>query len=107
MLAMMVFDTPEENDRFTLLYTRYAEVVVNYIYKYIGDLQLAEDVTHDAFMAYSEKAYDIKDPKQSLGILLRIAKNAAIDQIRKKKYEQLTGYFELQSMSTKRNFFNH
>lgn len=71
--------------RFAELVDRYQGKIVNYVYRMLGNYDDAVDLSQDAFLkAYS--ALDSYRPKYPFPAwLFRIARNAAIDELRRRK----------------------
>lgn len=75
------------NDKFDLAYELYKKPVYRKVYSYVNNQYDAEDITHTTF----EKFYKIIDKLEDINnisiksLILTIAKNAAIDFLRKKK----------------------
>lgn len=62
------------------IYDRYAVRIYNYLYHYLGDRQLAEDLTGDVFLKMVEAARSARFAQTSLsGWLFRIAHNLVYD----------------------------
>lgn len=74
-----------QQHRFAELVDRYQGKIVNYVYRMLGNYDDAVDLSQDAFLkAYS--ALDTYRPKYPFPAwLFRIARNAAIDELRRRK----------------------
>ena len=62
------------------------EYIRNYLYYLSGDIDLAEDLTQDVFLILWEKRIETKD-QTIRPFLFKVAKNAFLKSIRKKKYD--------------------
>jgi RNA polymerase sigma-70 factor (ECF subfamily) len=66
------------------IYDRYAESVYRYAYRFVGDANLAEDLTSEAFLKLLEVLGTSRAPREQLqGWLYRVARNLAVDWFRK------------------------
>lgn len=76
--------------RFAELVDRYQRKIVNYVYRMLGNYDDAVDLSQDVFLkAYS--ALDSYRPKYPFPAwLFRIARNAAIDELRRKRLATLS-----------------
>jgi RNA polymerase sigma-70 factor (ECF subfamily) len=74
-----------EQELFSDLVQRYQGRLVNYLYRLLRSTQEAEDLAQEVFFKIY-KALDRYDPKYKFSTwLFRVAQNAAIDQIRKRR----------------------
>jgi len=65
------------------------------IYRVVGNVDDAQDLTQEVFIKALQRAGQIKDPKKAAHWLSRIASNAAIDFLRRRGRSQLTELEEL------------
>ena len=66
------------------IYDRYAESIYRYAYRYVGDANLAEDLTSEVFLKLLQVLGTSRAPRQQLqGWLYRVARNLAVDWFRK------------------------
>ena len=66
------------------IYDRYAESIYRYAYRYVGDANLAEDLTSEVFLKLLEVLGTRRAPRKQLqGWLYRVARNLAVDWFRK------------------------
>jgi len=76
----------KDKQAFTELFDRYKDKILGYLYRYIGDYQLAEDLTVETFLS----AYTNLDAYKEMGIfsswLYRIATNCAKKELRKRRH---------------------
>ena len=74
-----------ERDRFSELVKRYQGRLVNYLYRFFRNLEEAQDLAQEVFLKIY-KALDRYDPRYKFSTwLFRVAQNAAIDRIRKRR----------------------
>lgn len=74
-----------ERDRFQQLVARYQGRLVNYLHRLLRDQEDAHDLAQEVFFKVYE-ALDRFDPRYRFSTwLFRVAQNAAIDQIRKRR----------------------
>lgn len=75
------------NDKFDLAYGLYKKQIYKTAYSYIKDQYEAEDITHTTFEKFYKiinKIDDVED-KKIKSLMITIAKNTAIDFLRKKR----------------------
>jgi RNA polymerase sigma-70 factor (ECF subfamily) len=71
---------------FEALAEKYLKAVVNYIYMYVRNRALAEDLTQDVFLRVLERRNQFHDTGRFAPWLYRIARNLCCDEFRKKRY---------------------
>lgn len=76
-----------KREDFKSLFNEHFESLRNYIYYRCGDAELATDIAQDVFMKLWEKQLD-KPPKELVGLLYKMAKDAFISKYRRSKTEQ-------------------
>jgi RNA polymerase sigma-70 factor, ECF subfamily len=65
------------------IYDRHAGMIYAYLYRYLGDAQLAEDLTSEVFIKLIESLDTSRAPREQLqGWLYRVAHNLAMDHFR-------------------------
>jgi RNA polymerase sigma-70 factor (ECF subfamily) len=74
-----------DQDAFTDLFMQLHQPVLNYVYRTVGDRQVAEDVTQDAFIRAHARIDQLGPPWDFKSWVYRIAGNLAIDHIRRGK----------------------
>ncbi len=82
-LIKQYLDGDEES--LVFLIKRYLKPIYNFISRYLGDRLEAEDVTQEVFMRLWKKIKKIKPQKKFKAYLFAMARNAAVDFLRKKK----------------------
>ena len=80
----------EEN--FRALYDKYKAPLFNYLYRFLGDKQTAEDSLQDVFIRVHQKANMYKPTAKLSSWLYKIAKNAAFDALRKIKTRKASSF---------------
>lgn len=70
---------------FTDLFMALHKPVLNYVYRTVGDRQVAEDVTQDAFIRAHARMDQLGPPWDFKSWIYRIASNLAIDHLRRSK----------------------
>ncbi len=68
---------------------RYQNRIYGFAYHYLGNREEAEDVTQEVFIRFWKHRETI-DEEKPLGWLLRVARNASVDAIRRRKTYQRT-----------------
>jgi RNA polymerase sigma-70 factor (ECF subfamily) len=74
-----------DKEAYTEIVNRYLKLILNFVYRLIGNQKEAEDITQDVFLK-SWKSLKRFDTKKSFRTwIFSIARNAAIDYLRKRK----------------------
>ena len=80
---------------YEILYNKYKNRIYNFVYRYVNDVDVAQDITHDTFL----KLYTHKDTYREIAKfstwLYTIALNIARTELRKKKRRQTYSESEL------------
>lgn len=74
-----------DEQSFKILLVRHLKPVYNFIWRYIGDDSTAEDVVQEVFLRVWKNLKKFNRKKSFKTWLYRIAKNAALDWLKKKK----------------------
>lgn len=74
-----------EQAAFEEIFDRYQAPVVNYLYRVVGDWELAADLTQDTFLKAYQALPRTDDTLQLAPWLYRIATNTALDALRRRK----------------------
>ena len=85
-------------ESFRVLYDRYKQKIYNFSYHFFGNAALAEDCTQETFIRIYQKSFRYKPTAKFSSWLFQMAKNIAIDTLRKNKLrraESLEGSFEI------------
>ncbi len=77
------------NDNFTLNYLKFSKAITRFLNRIVYDRHICEELSHDVFLKVFEKKIQL-DPQseRTMNFLLTVAKNMAIDYLRRKKMEQ-------------------
>lgn len=75
----------QEEDAFTFIYERHKSQIYNYLYRLSGSAELADDLTHDAFLSAYESLPKLRPDSNIVPWLYRIASNRFRDHLRRKK----------------------
>ena len=82
---------------FGAFYSSYYKRFCRYAYYYVNNIQIAEDITHDAILYYWENRSNISTETDVLGYLLLVVKNKCLNYLKhinveaeySKKYQEL------------------
>ncbi len=72
-------------DAFELLYTAFKGRLYTFLLRMVGDPEMADDLTHDVFAKVLKLLPTLSHEHKVLPWLYRVANNAAIDQIRRRR----------------------
>ena len=72
-----------DNDGLVIIVKTYSDSLVNFICKFVRDRQTAEDLMQDTFVELISKKNKFRNESQFKTYLFRIARNKAVDFIRK------------------------
>ena len=81
-----------DNEAFSEIYQGTAQTVFAFILTYTGNRAAAEDLTQDTFMKVKKNADGYKKDTNATAWLLQIAKNLALNWLKKRKKETLTDF---------------
>ncbi len=74
-----------QTQAFNLLAWRWQKPILNFLYRYLGNVQDAEDASQRTFMKVYQKLHDLKDSSKFQVWLYQVAANQARDQLRHRK----------------------
>ncbi len=74
-----------DQEAFYLLYQRYARRVYGFLRAYTGDPELADELVNEVFVRVWKALPKYREQQQFLAWLFRIARNTAIDTLRRRK----------------------
>ena len=77
-----------DQESYTILVNRYKNRIFNFIYRYVNDLDLAEDLTQDTFLKLYTHKNSYKEIAKFSTWLYTIASNLAKTELRKKTRRQ-------------------
>ena len=83
------FQGGDEN-AYVELVNRYRDRLINFVYNYIGDFELSEDIVQDTMVKLYQKKHYYKEINKFSTWLYTIAKNLAFTEFRKKKQRKIT-----------------
>src|SRR3974390_42366 len=76
-----------DEEAFTLLVQRHLKTVYSFVVRFVGDEQEAEDIVQETFLkAWKSARHYRAEASRFKTWILRIARNTAIDYLRKKKH---------------------
>tara|TARA_B100000700_G_scaffold186958_1_gene206026 strand:+ start:188 stop:769 length:582 start_codon:yes stop_codon:yes gene_type:complete len=86
---MKRFQNGDEN-AYVELVNRYRDKILNFIFNYIGDFEISEDIVQDTMVKLYQKKHYYKEIAKFSTWLYTIAKNLANTELRKKKQRKTT-----------------
>ena len=86
---MKRFQNGDEN-AYVELVNRYRDKILNFIFNYIGDFEISEDIVQDTMIKLYQKKHYYKEIAKFSTWLYTIAKNLANTELRKKKRRKTT-----------------
>ena len=93
LLHLTLPETPEERDKFLVLYRTYKNLMFYVADRILGDTRDSEDVVHQAFLKILEHMDKISDPNcpQTRAFVVTIVERKAIDLYRsRQRHSQIT-----------------
>jgi RNA polymerase sigma-70 factor (ECF subfamily) len=75
---------------YDLLYRRHAQVMYNLIVRIVRDTATAEDLLQDVFWQIWENANQYRGSGAALAWMMRVARNRALDQLRRQRVRPIT-----------------
>lgn len=73
------------DEQLEILIKKHLKPIYNFVYRYVGSQEDAEDITQETFLKMWRKFKKYKKDKSFKAWLFAIARNTAIDKLRKKK----------------------
>jgi RNA polymerase sigma-70 factor (ECF subfamily) len=86
--ALMIRYQQGEVRAFEVLLTRHRKPIFNFIYRYVGSKELAEDLLQETFLRVIKSASNYKQKAKFTTWLYTIARNLCVDQSRRKKHRK-------------------
>ena len=86
---MKRFQNGDENAYIELV-NRYRDKILNFIFNYLGDYEISEDLVQDTMIKMYQKKHYYKEVAKFSTWLYTIAKNLAYTELRKKKQRKTT-----------------
>lgn len=84
---MLVFDTPEETDKFVAIYDEFKRSALYTVKQFISDSYMAEDLLQEIFLIIAKHLdrIDLEDKLRTRNYIITIARNYSKDYLRKQK----------------------
>jgi RNA polymerase sigma-70 factor (ECF subfamily) len=73
---------------FDLLVQRHGRALLNFIYRYVGDWDRAEDLLQDTYLRLLESAASFRPDRRFTTWIYRVAANRCVDELRQLKHRQ-------------------
>lgn len=85
-MLILVFDTPEDKDKFVVLYETYGKTIYYTLSCYSFDEHTKEDLSHDIYIILAEHLdkIDINDYKKTRNYIITITRNYCLNYLRSK-----------------------
>ena len=80
----------EDAQAYLELVNRYRDRLVNFVYRYVGDFDISEDIVQDTMVKLYQKKHYYKEIAKFSTWLYTIAKNLANTELRKRKQRKVT-----------------
>ncbi len=87
--ALMLKFKEGDKPAFELLLDKYQNRIINFIYRFIGDKQEAADIAQEVFLRVYRFAQDYTPKAKFSTWIYKIAKNLALNELRRKKFHRL------------------
>lgn len=86
-MIMLVFDTPEETDKFLTIYEEFKRITFYSIKQIISDSYMAEDLLQEIFLIVAKHLdhINLDDRNRTRNYIITIARNYTKDYLRKQK----------------------
>jgi len=79
-----------DKEAYKTLFDKYSNKVMSYLYRYVGDYQIAEDVTIETFLDVYKRLPAYKEEGKFLSWVYKIATNFARKEFRKRKVKEVS-----------------
>ena len=79
-----------DRDAFDILMRKYYPRILNFVYRFLGNRQLAEDLTQDIFMKVYKSARRYRPRSKFKTWLYTIAKNTCLNELRRNRGQMLS-----------------
>lgn len=98
---ILIFDTEEENNKFTEIYEKYKKIVIYTVKRFIYDEFIAEDIFQDIFIiiGHNLEHINLDEEKRSRNYIITIARNYCISYLRKEKNSKEDLLEEIESIN--------
>ena len=92
----LIYDFQQGNKvAYEMLYSRYKDRIYNFVYRYVNDVDIAQDIAHDTFLKLYTHKHTYKEIAKFSTWLFTIALNICRTELRKKKRRQTYSTSEL------------
>lgn len=104
-MILLVFDTKEECDKFTILYEKYRKIVLYTISIYEKDKFQAEDLLQDIYIIIGKnlQKIDMSDEQRSRNYVITIARNYCRSYLRRKSRIEEDSFEDIETVETEQN----
>ena len=79
-----------DEQAYSELVNRYRDRLMNFVFQYLGDMELAEDIVQDTMLKLYQKKHYYKEIAKFSTWIYTIAKNLAYTELRRKKRRKVT-----------------
>ena len=92
----LIYDFQQGNKvAYEMLYSRYKDRIYNFVYRYVNDVDIAQDIAHDTFLKLYTHKHTYKEIAKFSTWLFTIALNICRTELTKKKRRQTYSTSEL------------
>ncbi len=84
-----------DKNAYVELVNRYRDRLINFVYNYIGDFEISQDIVQDTMVKLYQKKHYYKEINKFSTWLYTIAKNLAFTEFRKKKQRKVTLFSQI------------
>lgn len=86
LILFLTFDTPEDVDKFLLLYEKYRKTIYYTLTKFEFDEYTKEDLSHDIYIKLADHLddIDINDSKKTQNYIITVTRNYSLNYLRNK-----------------------
>lgn len=86
LILFLTFDTPEDTDKFLLLYEKYRKIIYYTLTRFKFDEYTKEDLSHDIYIKLASHLddIDISDSKKTQNYIITVTRNYSLNYLRSK-----------------------
>lgn len=86
LILFLTFDTPEDTDKFLLLYEKYRKIIYYTLTRFKFDEYTKEDLSHDIYIKLASHLddIDISDSKKTQNYIITVSRNYSLNYLRSK-----------------------
>ena len=86
LILFLTFDTPEDTDKFLLLYEKYRKIIYYTLARFKFDEYTKEDLSHDIYIKLASHLddIDISDSKKTQNYIITVTRNYSLNYLRSK-----------------------